>query len=70
LGNHCCIMGNVPASLLSVGSPAHVEEYCRNLFRTAGRAGGFILTSGGFLDDARPENVKAMVDSARKYGRY
>jgi hypothetical protein len=70
LGKHCCIMGNVPASLLSVGSPAQVEEYCRNLFRTAGRGGGFILTSGGFLDDARPENVKAMVDSASKHGRY
>jgi hypothetical protein len=70
LGNHCCIMGNVPASLLSVGSPAQVEEYCRALFRVAGRGGGFILTSGGFLDDARPANVKAMIDSARKYGRY
>ena len=70
LGSHCCIMGNVPASLLSVGSPAQVEEYCRDLFRVAGRGGGFILTSGGFLDDARPANVKAMVDSAKKYGRY
>jgi hypothetical protein len=70
LGSHCCIMGNVPASLLSVGSPAQVEEYCRNLFRVAGRGGGFILTSGGFLDDAQPANVKAMIDSAKKYGRY
>ena len=70
LGSHCCIMGNVPASLLSVGSPAQVEDYCRNLFRVAGKGGGFILTSGGFLDDARPANVKAMVDSTKKYGRY
>jgi hypothetical protein len=70
LGSHCCIMGNVPASLLSVGSPAQVEEYCRSLFRVAGKGGGFILTSGGFLDDAKPANVKAMIDSAKKYGRY
>jgi hypothetical protein len=70
LGRHCCIMGNVPASLLSVGSPAQVEDYCRDLFRVAGKGGGFILTSGGFLDDAQPANVKAMVASAQKYGRY
>ncbi len=70
LGSHCCIMGNVPASLLSVGSSAQVEEYCRNLFRVAGKGGGFILSSGGFLDDAQPANVKAMIDSAKKYGRY
>jgi uroporphyrinogen-III decarboxylase len=63
-------MGNVPASLLSVGTPAQVEQYCRDLFRVAGKGGGFILTSGGFLDDAQPRNVKAMVDSAKKYGRY
>ncbi len=70
LGKHCCIMGNVPASLLSVGSPAQVEEYCRNLFSVAGKGGGFILTSGGFLDDARAANVKSMIDSAKKFGRY
>ncbi|MFC2038842.1 uroporphyrinogen decarboxylase family protein [Chloroflexota bacterium] len=70
LGNHCCIMGNVPASLLTVGSPREVENYCRNLFETVGVDGGFILTSGGFLDDASPVNVKAMVDSAKNYGWY
>ncbi len=67
LGNHCCIMGNVPASLLEVGSVSEVEDYCRNLIEVCGKGGGFILTNRGSLDEAKPANVKAMVDSVIKY---
>ncbi|MBI4295567.1 MAG: hypothetical protein HY667_00470 [Chloroflexi bacterium] len=67
LGGHCCISGNVPSSLLQVGSPQEVEEYCHDLIRVAGKGGGFIMTSSGFIDDASPANVKAMVDSVKKY---
>lgn len=68
LSGHLCIMGNVPASLLQVGTPQEVEEYCRDLIKVCGRGGGFILTSGGSTDEAKPENVKAMVGSVKKYG--
>jgi uroporphyrinogen-III decarboxylase len=70
LGNNTCLMGNVPLSLLQLGSPQDVEEYCRKLIKVCGKGGGFILANGGGIYDAKPENMKAMVDSAKKYGWY
>ena len=67
---HICIQGGVPPTLLQVGSPQDVEEHCKNLIKTVGKNGGFILGPGSVIDYAKPENVKAMVDSAKKYGWY
>ncbi|MEE8413117.1 MAG: uroporphyrinogen decarboxylase family protein, partial [Dehalococcoidales bacterium] len=67
LKDHTCIMGNVPSTLLQVGTPQDVEEYCKNLIKVCGKGGGFILTNGSSTDTARPENVKAMVDSTQKF---
>jgi hypothetical protein len=66
LQNHVCIAGNVPASLLQIGSPQEVEEYCSTLIRTCGKGGGFILSAGSSIDEAKPSNIRAMVDSPRK----
>jgi uroporphyrinogen-III decarboxylase len=71
LGDKACIMGNVPIAMLQVASPSAVEEYCKKLIEKVGKNGGFILRcSTDFTQEARPENVKAMIDSAEKYGRY
>jgi uroporphyrinogen-III decarboxylase len=68
LGDSFCLMGNVPISMLQIGSPSEVDEYCRKLIEVCGKGGGFILTSGSSsIDQAKPENVKAMVDSVKKY---
>jgi hypothetical protein len=67
LGGHVCIMGNVPASLLHLGTPEDVDAYCKKLIEVCGKGGGLIITHGTTLDEARPENVHAMVESARKY---
>jgi uroporphyrinogen-III decarboxylase len=70
LGDRVCLMGNVPLSLLRVGSPQDIEEYCKKLINICGKGGGFILANGGGIFDAKPENVKAMVESVEKYGCY
>jgi uroporphyrinogen-III decarboxylase len=70
LGDRVCLMGNVPLSLLQVGSPQDVEEYCKKLIKVCGKGGGFILANGGGIYDAKPENMRAMVDSVKKYGWY
>jgi uroporphyrinogen-III decarboxylase len=71
LGDKACIMGNVPIAMLQVASPSAVEEYCKKLIEKVGKNGGFILRcSTDFTQEARPENVKAMIDSVEKYGRY
>ncbi len=67
LKDHVCIMGNVPSTLLQVGTPQDVDEYCRDLIKVCGKDGGFILTNGSSTDTAKPENVKAMINSTQKY---
>jgi uroporphyrinogen-III decarboxylase len=67
LKDHVCIAGNVPASVLQVGSPRDVEEYCARLIKVCGKGGGFILSAGSSIDEARPENIKTMLDSPKKH---
>jgi uroporphyrinogen-III decarboxylase len=70
LGDRVCLMGNVPLPLLQLGSPQDVDEYCKKLIKVCGKGGGFILANGGGIYDAKPENMRAMVDSVKKYGWY
>ncbi len=70
LGKTACIMGNVPASLLVTGTPQAVEKRCRELIETAGQGGGYVLSAGSVLDEAKPENVRTMLETAKKYGKY
>jgi len=71
IGDHMCLFGDVPAARLAEGSPAEVEEYCHKLIEEAGRGGGFILAAGCEIPpNARPENIRAMLTAARKYGSY
>jgi uroporphyrinogen-III decarboxylase len=61
-------MGDVPPSLLSLGTQEEVIEYCEKLIDVVGKGGGFILSTGCECPvDARYENVKAMIDTARTH---
>ncbi len=63
LRGHMCIMGDVPPSLFSLGTPEQVTDYCKRLLSEVG-PDGFILSSGCDVPaDAKPENVRAMVES-------
>ncbi len=70
LGDKACIMGNVPTSLLVTGTPNEVKAYCRELIETAGKGGGYIMAPGATADEAKVENLKAMLEAAREYGVY
>ena len=64
LGDHMCIMGDVPPALLSSGTPEQVYEHCTRLVKDIGPT-GYILQSGCDIPvDAPLENVKAMADAA------
>ncbi|MGD2037364.1 MAG: uroporphyrinogen decarboxylase family protein [Desulfobacterales bacterium] len=64
LGNHMCIMGDVPASMLFLDHPHDVYQYCSRLIRELGPQ-GFILQSGCDIPtNAKLENVQAMVSAA------
>jgi len=65
LGDHMCIMGDVPATLLTLGTPDEVHAYATRLVREIGPR-GFILSSGCDVPpNAKVENVQAMVDAAK-----
>lgn len=70
LGDTVCLMGNVPNSLLAIGTPQAVEDYCKKLVDECGDGGGFIMSSAAIIDEAKPENVAVMMKTAREYGRY
>jgi uroporphyrinogen-III decarboxylase len=70
IGDRCCIMGNVPTSMILTGTPKEVKDYCRKLIEVCGKGGGYILAAGANVDNGAPENMRAMMAAAREYGVY
>ena len=70
LGDMCCIMGNVPTSLMMTGTPQEVKQYCRKLIEVCGKGGGYVLTGGANIDKGPAENMRAMMAAAKEYGTY
>lgn len=71
LGDHVCLRGNVPASMLNGGSPEDVTVYCKKLIEIVGKNGGFMLDGAiGIPDEAKFENVKAMYAAVHRHGCY
>jgi len=70
VGDTLCIFGNVPSSMLELGTQEDVKDYAKKLIDNVGKGGGFIMGNGAFFDQAKPENVHAMVDFTKEYGVY
>src|SRR5512138_216061 len=62
-----CVVGNVPMDMLSMGTPEQVKEYAEDLIKNANGSGGFIMGNGAFFDQAKPENVAAIVEAAKAH---
>lgn len=67
LGGQACIAGNVPTALLALGTVEEVRRYASGLLDECAVDGGFYLRNGAVLDDAKPENLKAMIDTGRNW---
>ena len=70
IGDRICIMGNVPSYLLLGVTADKTRDYCKKLIDVAGKDGGFILSTGAGVDLAIAENLKAVIDTAKTYGKY
>jgi uroporphyrinogen-III decarboxylase len=69
LGGHSCIMGDVPAVMLTYGERNEVVDYCKMLIDTCAPGGGYIMDSGTMIDDAKVENIEAMFETTMTYGK-
>jgi Uroporphyrinogen decarboxylase (URO-D) len=70
IGTVACIEGNVPLSLLYAGTVDETVAYVRHLIDVAGEGGGYILDIGAVADSGKDENLRAMIETAKEYGRY
>ena len=70
LGDVCCIVGNVPTAVVMTSPVELVKENCRQLIETCAPGGGYILAGGASINTGNIENLKAMMESAYKYGVY
>jgi len=69
LGDHMCIQGNLKPSLFKLGTPAMVEKQTKEIIDGCAEGGGLFVGSE-IPDDAKLENVKAMIDTCKTYGVY
>jgi hypothetical protein len=65
-----CFGGNVSSSLLMLSERSEVEDSVKRLIDDVGRDGGYILANGAVLDQAKAENLHAMIDTCKSYGVY
>ncbi|MBW2370798.1 MAG: hypothetical protein JRH15_23250 [Deltaproteobacteria bacterium] len=71
IGDVICLYGNVPSAMLVYGSVTEVEDYCKQLIKDCAEGGGFILAAECETPwDSKPENIRTMVETAKKYGQY
>jgi len=70
LGDKLCIGGNLPASLLQVGTPQQIKEYSKKLIDVGGEGGGLVLSTSTISEEAKPELVKVYINFIKKYGIY
>jgi uroporphyrinogen decarboxylase len=60
-----------PSEIMANGTPQMVTERCREALNILAPGGGFILGPGCALPATTPdENIDALIESAKRYGRY
>ncbi len=70
LGKVACIGGGFSPYLLNYGTRQQVIDECRRLLDICAPGGGFVFETAYGMDYAKDENVEAMFDTVRTYGKY
>jgi uroporphyrinogen-III decarboxylase len=47
-----------------------MADHVKKLIDTVGQDGGYFIAPGAVIDNARPENLHAFIQTAREYGKY
>jgi uroporphyrinogen decarboxylase len=71
-GHQICVIGNIDTGkILTDSSPEKVAETVKTTISGAAPGGGYIISSSNSIHShVKPENYVAMLESARKYGKY
>ncbi|MBW2143545.1 MAG: hypothetical protein JRG75_04005 [Deltaproteobacteria bacterium] len=70
LGDTVCIRGGVSPSLIFAGTIQAVKDCVKERIDVLGKGGGYIVDCGIWFDEAKRENVKAMIEFTKEYGVY
>ncbi len=69
LGDHMCIQGNLKPSLFTFGTPAMIEKQTKEIIDKCAEGGG-LFVGAEIPDNAKLENIQAMIDTCKTYGVY
>ena len=71
-GDKVCLIGNIDCGdLLSRKSPCETQEVVKQTIKEAASDGGYIISSSNAIHaSVKPENYKAMIEAAKRYGKY
>jgi len=69
LGDTACIQGVFPIYLLHYGTKQQVIDEAKRLIDILAPGGGYIFSTGAGYDQAKPENVEAMFETVKTYGK-
>lgn len=70
VGPHACITGGFNARLLETGTKQQVIDAVKETLDIYAPSGGYIFDINDTMDDCKPENVEAMFDTVKNYGKY
>lgn len=71
-GDKITLIGNVPATfILTFGTKEETIEKTKECIKDAAKGGGYICAAGSdILGTCKLENVKTMIETVKKYGKY
>lgn len=69
VGKDCCITGNFPLYLLEYGTKQQVIDEVKRQIDIGAPGGGFIWETNASIQVVKRENLEAMYDTVRDYGR-
>ena len=69
VGETSCITGNFPVYLLEYGTVEQVQDEVKRQIDIGAPGGGFIFETNASIENVKRENLEAMYDTARTYGK-
>lgn len=70
VGPHACISGGIRTGLLMRGTVDQVKDEVKRNMDICAPGGGYIFDFGDSMEYCKPENVEAVFETVKLYGKY